>query len=61
MKFSLVQLFRRKSYVENYDREAEQCRKIAMIEAYKQKLYLKHNFNVCMGFNSWNMRDISMR
>ena len=61
MKFAFAKLFKRKVSEEVYDREAEQCRKIAELEAYKQKLYLKHNFNVCMGFRSWNMRDISMR
>lgn len=61
MKFSMVRFFRRDKSEKKYIREAELCRKIAEVKAYKQRLYLKHNFNMCMGFNSWNMRDISMR
>lgn len=61
MKVSLVQLFKRKKTDEKCDREAEQCRKIALIEAYKQREYLKYSSNMCMRFQSWNMNDISMK
>ena len=61
MKISLLQLFKPKNTEKNYDREAEQCRKIALIEAYKQREYVRYNSNMCMRFYSWNVHDISMR
>lgn len=61
MKISLLQLFRPKIMEKNYDREAEQCRKIALIEAYKQRELVRYNSNMCMRFYSCNIHDISMR
>ena len=61
MRISFKKLFKRKKIVEKCDYEVEQCRKIAMIEAFKQREYVRHNSNICMRFQSWNMYDISMK
>lgn len=61
MKVWLAKFFKRKKFQEDYDRETEQCRKIALIEAYKQRDHLRHSATMCMRFQAWNINDISMR
>lgn len=61
MKISFEKLFKRKKIVENYDYEAEQYRKIALIEAYKQREVVRCNSNMCMRFGAMNIYDISLR
>ena len=61
MKGWLAKFFKRKKFQENYDRDVEQYRKMALIEAYRQREYLKYSANMCMRFQAWNINDISMR
>ncbi len=59
----LTHLFKRKVQAPDdaYNREIENCRKLAEIEANKLRDCLKYNFNGYMGIYSYTRYDISMR